>query len=392
MVTNKEKLFKLGKKMTDRVPYKLGLEKLTEDCPEYWGLVNVLDDEMVDIALSMKQRVPMTLEEIAKAAGRSDTKALEDKLQEMSCIGLLEYNWENPQHKKQYLLPLFVPGAAEFFNMRKDFVDEHPEVCDFFERMSRLPLEKVTPMVPLGGAGIGMHVVPVEKAIPADSQSVSIEHLSHWLKKYDTYAIGVCSCRRSQTVRGEGSGDLADLWCIAVGDCAKYSIETGKDGHEATYEEVMEVLQRAEDEGYVHQITNIDGEDKIFAICNCAPGVCYALRTSQLFNTPNMSRSAYIAHVDKEKCVACGKCVEACPKHLIELIPYDTKHVVKCSSKDKGKDVMKACSVGCIGCHLCEKNCPSDAVHVVDNVAYIDQEKCTGCGICAEKCPKKIIL
>ena len=319
MVTNKEKLFKLGKKMTDRVPYKLGLEKLTEDCPEYCGLVNVLDDEMVDIALSMKQRVPMTLEEIAKAAGRSDTKALEDKLQEMSCIGLLEYNWENPQHKKQYLLPLFVPGAAEFFNMRKDFVDEHPEVCDFFERMSRLPLEKVTPMVPLGGAGIGMHVVPVEKAIPADSQSVSIEHLSHWLKKYDTYAVGVCSCRRSQTVRGEGSGDLADLWCIAVGDCAKYSIETGKDGHEATYEEVMEVLQRAEDEGYVHQITNIDGEDKIFAICNCAPGVCYALRTSQLFNTPNMSRSAYIAHVDKENCVACGKCVEVCPAGAAKL-------------------------------------------------------------------------
>ena len=319
MVTNKEKLFKLGKKMTDRVPYKLGLEKLTEDCPEYWGLVNVLDDEMVDIALSMKQRVPMTLEEIAKAAGRSDTKALEDKLQEMSCIGLLEYNWENPQHKKQYLLPLFVPGAAEFFNMRKDFVDEHPEVCDFFERMSRLPLEKVTPMVPLGGAGIGMHVVPVEKAIPADSQSVSIEHLSHWLKKYDTYAIGVCSCRRSQTVRGEGSGDLADLWCIAVGDCAKYCIETGKDGHEASYEEVMQILQRAEDEGYVHQITNIDGEDKIFAICNCAPGVCYALRTSQLFNTPNMSRSAYIAHVDKENCVACGKCVEVCPAGAAKL-------------------------------------------------------------------------
>ena len=319
MVTNKEKLFKLGKKMTDRVPYKLGLEKLDESCPEFWGLVNVLDDEMVDIALSMKQRVPMTLEDIAKAAGRSDVKALEDKLQEMSCIGLLEYNWENPQHKKQYLLPLFVPGAAEFLNMRESFVNEHPEVCDFFERMARLPLEKVTPMVPLGGAGIGMHVVPVEKAIPADSQSVSIEHLSHWLKKYDTYAIGVCSCRRAQTVRGEGSGDLADLWCIAVGDCAKYSIETGKDGHEATYEEVMEVLQRAEDEGYVHQITNIDGEDKIFAICNCAPGVCYALRTSQLFNTPNMSRSAYIAHVDKENCVACGKCVEVCPSGAAKL-------------------------------------------------------------------------
>ena len=99
-----------------------------------------------------------------------------------------------------------------------------------------------------------------------------------------------------------------------------------------------------------------------------------------------------IAVVDPLTCKACGKCVEACPKHLIELVPYDAAHIVKCSSKDKGKDVMKACSVGCIGCHLCEKNCPSDAVHVVDNIAYIDQDKCTGCGICAEKCPKKIIL
>ena len=99
-----------------------------------------------------------------------------------------------------------------------------------------------------------------------------------------------------------------------------------------------------------------------------------------------------VAVVDKDACKACGKCVAACPKHLIELLPVSAKHIVQSSSKDKGKDVMKACSVGCIACHLCEKNCPSDAVHVVDNVAYIDQEKCTKCGLCAEKCPKKIIL
>ena len=99
-----------------------------------------------------------------------------------------------------------------------------------------------------------------------------------------------------------------------------------------------------------------------------------------------------VAVVDKDACKACGKCVAACPKHLIELLPVSAKHIVQCSSKDKGKDVMKACSVGCIACHLCEKNCPSDAVHVVDNIAYIDQEKCTKCGLCAEKCPKKIIL
>ena len=319
MVTNKEKLFALGKKMTDRIPYKLGLEKLTEESPEYWGLVNVLDDDMVDIALSMPQRKPQTIEQISKASGWTDIKKLEAKLQEMGEVGLIEWNWENPQHVKQYLLPLFVPGAAEFFNMRKGFVDAHPEVCDFFNAMTRLPLEKVTPMVPPGGAGIGMHVIPVEKAIPNGSKSVSVEHLSHWLKKYDYFSVGVCSCRRAQSKRGEGSGDIEDLWCIAVGDCARYCDETGKDGKTVTYDEVMEILQRAEDEGYVHQITNIDGEDKIFAICNCAPGVCYALRTSQLFNTPNMSRSAYIAHVDKEKCVACGKCVEVCPAGAAKL-------------------------------------------------------------------------
>ncbi len=319
MVTNKENLFKLGKKMTDRIPYKLGLKPITEDEPEYWGLAKVLDDDMVSIALSMKsKRVPMTLEEISKSSGW-DVEKLEPKLQEMATTGLIEYNWENEDRHKQYVLPLFVPGAAEFLNMRMSTVSEHPEVCDFFNAMTTKPLDAVTKLIPPGGAGVGMHVIPVEKAIPTESKSVSVEHLSHWLKKYDYYSIGVCSCRRSQSVRGEGSGEIADHWCIAVGDCARYCDETGKDGYTATYEQVMDVLRRAEEEGYVHQITNIDGEDKIFAICNCAPGVCYALRTSQLYNTPNLSRSAYIAHVDKEKCVACGKCVEVCPAGAAKL-------------------------------------------------------------------------
>ena len=97
------------------------------------------------------------------------------------------------------------------------------------------------------------------------------------------------------------------------------------------------------------------------------------------------------AVVDREKCKACGKCVEACPKNLISIIPYDTKYMVKCSSKDKGRDVMQACSAGCIGCGLCAKNCPHEAIDFEFNLAKIMQDKCQDCGTCVEKCPKKVI-
>ncbi len=321
MVTNKEKFFKLGQKITDRIPKKLGLEPMSESDPEYWGLVNVLDDDMVDIATPMKLRTPYTLQQLVKMTGMEENK-LEEKLQEMAKIGIIEYHWGNRPHvreNKLYLLPIFVPGIAEVSNMNKKVVNEHPEVCDFFERMAFLPLANITPMVPPGGAGIGMHVIPVEQAIPAHSKSVSVEHISHWLDKYDGHiGAGICSCRQCQSKRGEGSGDIADDWCIGLGEFADYVVECGN-GHYITKKEAMDIIQRAEDLGYVHQTTNIDGEDKIFAICNCAPGVCFGIRTSQLFNTPNMSRSAYIAHVDKEKCVACGKCVEVCPAGAVRL-------------------------------------------------------------------------
>jgi len=323
MVHNKENLLKLGKKMTDRIPQRLGLAKMTEESPEFWGMVNILTDEMVEVALKMKQRRPYSLQEMAKLTGK-DEDSLYDLLQEMAVIGLLEYNWgeKNLPHtreNKRYILPLFVPGAAEMFNMNDQLVAEHPEVCDFFERMTFLPLEHVTAMVPPGGAGIGMHTIPVEKAIPSASKSLSIEHISHWLDKYEGHiGVGVCSCRRAQAIRGEGSGDVPGEWCIGVGEFADYVAETGK-GRLIDKAEALRIIQKAEDMGYVHQITNIDGEDKIFAICNCAPGVCFALRTSQLFNTPNMSRSAYVAHVDTENCVACGKCVEVCPAGAAKL-------------------------------------------------------------------------
>ena len=215
---------------------------------------------------------------------------------------------------------MYVPGCAEFFNMNANILDSNPEMGTFFEHMSRLPLEKITPFVPEGGAGIGMHVIPVEKAIEMENESVDLEHISHWLSKYEgKYAASPCSCRRSRLTHGEGCADDPEGWCIAVGDMADYVVETQKDGRYIDKTEALEILKAAEDNGFVHQITNIDGANKIFAICNCNVNVCYALRTSQLFNTPNMSRSAYVAKVDKANCVACGKCVEFCPAGAVKL-------------------------------------------------------------------------
>lgn len=306
-------ILKLGQKITDRIGHKISVND-----PEYWGLAAMVSDEMAEVALKMKIRVPKTLKEMCELCNQS-AEQLEPLLQEMSNIGLLEYNWENQRREKQYVLPPFVPGSAEFFNMKKHQIEEHPELASMFERMTFLPLEKVTKMVPLGGAGIGMHVIPVEKAIESTNESVSIEHISYWLEKYDgKYAASPCSCRYSRAVLGEGCADDPENWCIGVGDMADYLVETQK-GHYVDQDEVYRILKIAEDNGFVHQITNIDGENKIFAICNCNIKICNALRTSQLFNTPNLSRSAYVARVSKEDCVACGRCVEYCPAGAVKL-------------------------------------------------------------------------
>lgn len=309
----REKILQLGQMITDRVG-----RKITTEDPEYWGLACFVTDEMADVALKMSVRKPKTLDEMVKLTGMERTH-LEKVLQDMAVSGLIEYNWENPQHEKQYILPMYVPGSAEFTNMNEKQLEEHPELGRFFERMAFEPLQKVTPMVPPGGAGIGMHVIPVEKAISLENQTADVEHISHWLKKYEgKYAASPCSCRLSRRTFDEGCADDPQDWCIGVGDMADFLVETNR-GHYVTYEEVLEILKKAEDNGFVHQITNIDGENKIFAICNCNVNVCYALRTSQLFNTPNMSRSAYVAKVEKEKCVACGRCVEVCPAGAVKL-------------------------------------------------------------------------
>lgn len=367
----KEGVLREGQKITDRI----GVKVAPTD-PDYWGLASVMTEEEAALTAHMKVRKPLTFEQLKSASGL-ESERLQQLLDDLSIKGIIEYNWENldgknPNHEKRYLLPMFVPGSAEFTVMNQQQLEERPEIGTFFERMAFLPLTKVTKMVPPGGAGIGMHVIPVERAIEYENEAADVERISHWLKKYDRFSVGACSCRAAERVRGGNAGSDPQNWCIGLGDMADYCVETGK-GHYATYDEVMDILILAERNGYVHQITNIDGSDKIFAICNCDVNVCYALRTSQLFNTPNMSRSAYVAQVNGEKCVACAGCVEVCPAGAVKLgqklltedgpvsYPQQPLPTLSWSEKDWDPDYKNTSRIECheTGTAPCKVACPA---------------------------------
>ena len=364
------KLIKFVRKVTDRIPGKL---KMTTDGPEYWGLACIFEDEMdaqtreasLDLLLDMLPGKPLKVREHrtykllhewnAKKHYTPDDASFDELLDKLAYFGMLEYDYGDKYTKdgpvpgtsfkredRIYWVPMFVPGSAEYTNMNVELMDKHPELAMFFERMTFLPLEKITPSIPMGGAGIGMHVIPVEKAISMENQTADIEHISYWLKRYEGHlAVGICSCRYGRKKLDEGCADDYRDWCIGVGDMADYLAETNR-GHYITYDEAIAILKKAEDHGFVHQVTNIDGEGKIFAICNCNVKICNALRTSQLFNTPNLSRSAYVARVEPSSCVACGRCVEFCPAGAVKLgQKLCTKHGEQTYPKQELPDAKK---------------------------------------------------
>ncbi len=314
----KKLLLKLSRMITDNIPRKLP-GGMKENHMDFWILDRLLTKDEVKFMISFqKRRTGRTTAWLAQANHMSEAEA-QKMIDHLLWIGIIEQNRDNPDQHIQYWIPKWVVGSGEYMVEHPTLTDTNPEVATMFNLAPQEPLELAAKLVPPGGAGIGMHVIPVEQAIDGASTSVSVEHLSHWLQKYDKFCAMVCACRKAQRVRGEGVGDIEGYMCIGLGDIAEFLVESGKDAHYITREEAMEIIRRAEEKGYVHQITNLDGPDRIVGICNCSPGSCYGLRTSQLFNTPNMSRSAYRAHVDAEKCVGCGKCVEVCPAGAARL-------------------------------------------------------------------------
>jgi len=319
-------IVKLAKMLTDCMDVKMGLVRMDEERWEYKMLDALLTDEMAELMLKMGRRKPTTAAALSKKTGWEEAR-IQALLDELSEIGLVEYNRHNRDRHRQYVVPIFVVGSAENLVLNKPLLEKHPEIAEFFYQMAEEPLKLISHMVPPGGAGLGFHAIPVERAIPRESRALSIERLSYWLDKYrDQLAISDCVCRTSMILRGEGCGELPDKGCIQVGDYADYLVETGK-AERAGFDEVIALLRRSEENGFMHQVTNGEGGEEIFAICNCSVGNCFALRCSQLFNNQNGSASAYRAAVDKSKCVACGKCAEVCPAGAVRLgRKLDTKN------------------------------------------------------------------
>ena len=198
----------------------------------------------------------------------------------------------------------------------KENVVKYPQIAEAFEAYGRENGPRSIGSFP-AGTGL-MRVIPIEMAIDGETRKASYEEISKYLNDSHIFSVSDCSCRTSRKIMGEGCGHLAEDMCIQLDHAAEYYIRTGR-GREITKEEAFEIIRKAEENGLMHQIPNLDGAGKTHAICNCCGCSCLALRTAEMFKNVDMSRSNYQAQVDAEKCVACGECVEHCPTNAAQL-------------------------------------------------------------------------
>lgn len=282
---------------------------------EYIFFDRMLSDEMVDALLKMKLRKPYYIAEAAKLWKMPVPEAARFA-DEMVHIGIIEYTSDD-DGVDLIQLPVFAPGSMENTVMEKWRTDAYPETAPAFLNYILDLQKKIAGLVPMGSAL--MRAIPVEQAIQDEPKRVKYEEVSYWLDKAgESIAVAPCECRKLRRMVGEGTADLEGEWCIELGKYAESCIRVGK-ARRITREEAEAKLKRAEELGYVHQLSNIDGPDFSLFICNCAWDTCMALKTSWYTQSPALSASNYIAHVTRDNCVACGGCVEVCPQNAVKL-------------------------------------------------------------------------
>lgn len=286
---------------------------ITADDPEYKILEPVVSTEMADVVLCMNIREKVTAQEIAPKCNKSVEKTTELLLQ-LADAGVCFVNTINGVDTFWY--DTWVPGIMEMMVNHKENVKKYPQIAEAFEAYGRVRGPKSAGAFPVG-VGL-MRVIPIEMAIDGETRKASYEEVSKYLYDNNLFSVADCSCRTARRSMGEGCGHLAEDMCIQMGHAAEYYIRTGR-GREITRDEAFEIIKRAEENGLMHQIPNLDGSGKTHAICNCCGCSCLALRTASMFKNVDMVRSNYVSTIDSSKCVACGECVETCPVNALTL-------------------------------------------------------------------------
>lgn len=281
--------------------------------PEYYALEPILDSYQAKIAMHLAFRKKLSAQEVAKASGEPYEK-VKAALDHIAWVGVAFVN--TVDGVDMYWQDIFVPGHLEMINNNKEIVEKHPEVAEAFYYFGSKRGPMAAGIMPIGGGP--MRVLPIERSIDGNTRKATYEELSMHLNEADVFSVSDCSCRTSRESMGEGCGHLKEEMCIQLGHAAEYYIKTGR-GREITREEALEIIKRAEDNGLMHSIPNLDAPGHTHAICNCCGCGCYAMRLANEYLNNDIVRSNYKSVVDEAKCVACGECIDVCPTNSLRL-------------------------------------------------------------------------
>ncbi len=302
---------------------KISLESLTYtgityNDPEYRILEPIVDDDMCKVMLHMKLDTPRTTEELAKRC-KASVEWTREQLDKLNVAGVCRTMEGLNGAKAGWYYPIWVPGIMEGILSNNEQCERYPDLGACFEEYTRRRIAMVAPVLQNGKQGMMfMRVMPVMSAIENNSKTASYDEVRTLIEKASAISVGPCSCRRSRRLIGEGCGHLEDDMCMYLNDNAINYSRLGT--HRLiTKEEAYEILKRAEDNGLVHEINQTPGFEDTTAICNCCGCSCYALRIANYFRSAKSIQSNFLAKVDKNKCVACGQCVENCQTNALKL-------------------------------------------------------------------------
>ena len=289
--------------------------KIDENAPEYYCMAGILTDEEADVAIAAGLRKERTAAYLAKKVGKT-VQEVQPLLDNLVYYGIFRRSRNETLGEDTYYMQIFAPGILEMMVNQQDLLETHPEVGRAFEEYTRNLAANMGAMIP-DGYGL-MRVIPVESALEGIPGVNEFERISHYLDKYDRFSVSPCSCRASRTSIGDGCGHLDEDMCIQMGKGAEHYIRSGR-AREITREQALEIIKRAEENGLMHDMVNIEEPGESAAICNCCACACFGLRVGLMYGARDAIRSNYVAEVDEAKCVACGQCVETCPGNALKL-------------------------------------------------------------------------